>query len=256
MAIDLTQVPERESLAGDPNARLAELRVSLAELQLRQTAHRQRLILIVEGWEATGKRALLRQILASLDPCSSAVHCSDVAPIMRPSRHWLADYWERLPEAGASAIFYRSWYRRLVEDRVRRDMKASEFSRACDEINEFEAQQRDHDTTIIKFFFHCSEERQVERTVQRLADPWQRHMVDEPETERGERAEAWNALFAETDTRWAPWTLVNAECEATGQTAAMQHLVATLDKALPADPVGIDGKQVGEIVDFPSGLVR
>ena len=256
MAIDLTQSPVRESVAGEPNARLAELRASLSGLQLRQTAYGQRLILIVEGWEATGKRALMRQVLASLDPCSTMTVCSDVQPIRRNSQHWLAEYWGRLPTAGASTIFYRSWYRRLVEERLRRDMSDLHWSRACDEINEFEAQQRDHDTILVKLFLHCSQERQAERTRERLADVWQRHLVDEPHADRTDRAEAWNALFAETDTRWAPWTMINAENLAAGQIAAMEHLVETLDRALPSEPVRPAAEPVGEVVAFPTEAIR
>ena len=257
MPIDLTETPLSEPLGGDPATRLAALRSSLAALQLRQTAHRRRLLLIVEGWEATGKRALMRQVLASLDPCSTEVHCSGVAPIRRDRQHWLAEYWGRLPSAGHSTIFYRSWYRRLVEERVQRAMADDPFSRGCDEVNEFEAQQRDHDTLIVKFFLHCSSDMQRRRTADRSADAWERFMVEEGEERREERIPAWNRLFAETDTRWAPWTLIDAEDVLSGQVRALEHLVAKLDAALPAEPPEQSAlPHEATIVDFASHLAR
>ena len=252
VSIDLTQEPGRGTFQGDMAARLAELRASLSHLHLRQIAHGKRLIVIVEGWEATGKRALLRQMLASFDPCSTRTYCSDVRPITRSRRHWLAEYWSELPAAGHNSLFYRSWYRRLVDERIERAMSEKHWSRGCDEINEFEAQQNDHDTMIVKLFLHCSAEMQARRVRERRADPWQRVLLDEPDVERTDHVDAWNAVFAETDTRWAPWTLIDAENSAAGMVAAMDHLVKTLDETLPNEAPRDEEGEGAEIVDLVS----
>ena len=256
MPIDLTETPASEPLGGDPATRLAALRSSLAALQLRQTAHRRRLLLIVEGWEATGKRALMRQVLASLDPCSTEVHCSGVAPIRRDRQHWLAEYWGRLPSAGHSTIFYRSWYRRLVEERVQRAMADDPFSRGCDEVNEFEAQQGDHDTMVIKFFFDVPREVQAERLAERAADPWKRLLTQHDAPHARERRDdyraTWNNIFAQTDTRWAPWSLIDGSEKQGARIAALRTIADRLEKALPSEPP----REAATIVDFPSKAQR
>nr|WP_280638915.1 hypothetical protein [Sphingomicrobium aestuariivivum] len=246
----------KEEGAGDD---LAEVRARLMGLQLRQLAHRQRLILLVEGWEASGKRAFLRQVLGSLDPCSAQCICLDPSAIGSEDRHWLAKYWNALPGAGHSRLFYKSWYRSLVDERVLRGMSDENWTRGCDEINEFEAQQRDHDTIIVKLFFHCSAPTLERRMKKRLADPWQRQLTADGEIEardrRNDYVSAWNAVFEDTDTRWAPWKLVDAEDHDIAVRAAAAHLVDVLDKALPDAPPAEQGED-HEVIDFPGKALR
>ncbi|WP_265563052.1 polyphosphate kinase 2 family protein [Sphingomicrobium arenosum] len=244
-----------EGLAGES---LEDLRARLKGLQLRQLVHRQRLILLVEGWEASGKRSFLRQVMGGLDPCAADCHCLEPQPIGSEDRHWLAKYWNGLPGAGQSSLFYRSWYRSLVDERVLRGMDDKHWSRGCDEINEFEAQQRDHDTTIVKLFFHCSASALDQRLAQRRADPWERQLIREAEElardRRDDYVAAWNVAFEETDMRWAPWRLVDAEDVGRGVHSALAHLVAELDRALPADPPATEGEH--EVIDFPGKALR
>nr|WP_279614769.1 polyphosphate kinase [Sphingomicrobium astaxanthinifaciens] len=240
-------------------ASLAELCARLMPLQLRLLAHRQRLILLVEGWEASGKRGFLRQVLGNLDPCSTHLICLAPTPIGSEDRHWLAKYWNALPGAGHASLFYRSWYRALVDERVLRAMNDDKWNRGGDEINEFEAQQRDHDTIIVKLFFHCSAATLERRMASRLADPWERQLTHEGEQETRDRRDdyvaAWNAAFADTDTRWAPWKLVDAEEPEGAIRAGVAHLVAVLDKALP-DTVPGERAAHNEVIDFPGKALR
>ena len=259
MPIDLTRIePGAAEDVGASDA-LANLRARLSRLQLRQLAHRKRTILLVEGWEATGKRSFLRQVLASLDPCSVNSVCLEPTPIGTEDRHWLAKYWGALPGAGHSALFFRSWYRALVDERVHRQMSDKNWSRGCDEINEFEAQQRDHGTAIVKFFFHCSAEQASRRLDQRLGDPWERQLVHDVEEgvlkKRDAYLDVWNAAFRETDTRWAPWQLIDAENVEKGVVSAIQALVDTLEKLLPSElPATAPGEHA--VIDFPGKALR
>ena len=88
-----------------------------------------------------------------------------VSPDRRHTRdgHWLARFWAKLPAAGHSAIFYHSWYRRVLEDKVLGLVTDKEWKRAFDEINEFESQQRDYGTSIVKLFFHVTDSAQDRR---------------------------------------------------------------------------------------------
>ena len=141
---------------GDFESALAALREHLGELQLPQIAHGRRAIILFEGPEGAGKKHALRQLAAAFDPCHYAVHCTRHDRREAAEGHWLARFWSQLPSAGDTAVFFRSWYRRVLDDRMhgRTDVKA--LARAFDEINEFEAQQRDYGTLIVKLFFDVS----------------------------------------------------------------------------------------------------
>ncbi|MFL6772927.1 MAG: hypothetical protein ACJ8ET_03680, partial [Sphingomicrobium sp.] len=97
---------------------LSALREHLGELQLPQIAHGRRAIILFEGPEGAGKKHALRQLAAAFDPCHFAVHSTEYDRREASEGHWLARFWRQLPRAGHTAIFYRSWYRRVLDDRV------------------------------------------------------------------------------------------------------------------------------------------
>jgi hypothetical protein len=153
---------------------LTALREHLGELQLPQVVHRRRAIILFEGPQGAGKKHALKQLAASFDPCHYAVHC-----ILHDRRegsegHWLARFWRQLPPAGDTAIFFRSWYRRVLDDRILGRIDEKTVARAFDEINEFEAQQRDYGTLIVKLFFEVDADVQEARLAQRAENPWMR----------------------------------------------------------------------------------
>ncbi|MCM8556952.1 polyphosphate kinase 2 family protein [Sphingomicrobium sediminis] len=254
MGIDLTAVPVGASVQGDSEERLTELRAQLRELQLRMVAHGKQLIVLVEGWEAAGKRDFLRDLGCSLDPCRMRTFVTAAKPDSDEKRHWLARFWAELPAAGNSSLFYRSWYRTVIAQKIAGAIDETGLSRGCDEINEFEAQQCDHDTIMVKLFFHMSEDEQARRLEQRWSDPWMRTITHKREDNwaegRAKLIDGWHAVFEQTDTRWAPWTLVDAEDEKGGRAMALETLVRTLDKALPATPPAAQGDHV--VVQFPA----
>ena len=225
--------------AGDAQAALSALQQRLAQAQVAQIVHRKRALVIFEGWSGAGKKSALKRLVGAWDPCHISTRCVGGSR-GDDDRHWLAPYWSALPPAGDTTIFYRSWYRRLIEDRAAGRIEGKRWSRACDEINEFEAQQRDHGTLIVKLFFHLSAEQQQQRLREREADPWRRHLPDaEPVPTRDERDRATVAvqeLFAQTDTRWAPWRVVDANDRHAARIAALTILADAFDKAIPSEP--------------------
>ena len=250
MAIDLTRFEQGAGFAGDAPAALSALQERLAQLQVAQIAHRKRTLIVFEGWSGAGKKAALKSLAGAWDPCRVSTRCVGGSDSDTDERHWLAPYWSALPPAGDTTIFYRSWYRRLIDDRARGLIEGKRWSRACDEINEFESQQRDHGTLIVKLFFHVSADEQLVRLRERQADPWRRHLVEDalPTRDQRERTTAaLHDLFAQTDTRWAPWRVIDANDETAARIAALTILADALAKAIPADPPA-----VGEtVVDFP-----
>lgn len=225
--------------AGDVAATLSALQQRLAKAQVAQIVHRKRALVIFEGWAGAGKKAALKRLVGAWDPCHITTKCVG-GGAGDDERHWLAPYWSALPPAGDTTIFYRSWYRRLIEDRAAGRIEGKRWSRACDEINEFEAQQRDHGTLIVKLFFHISAEEQQRRLRERQDDPWRRHLPEAevpPNRDQRERtAAALKELFAQTDTRWAPWRVIDANDKVAARIAALTMLADSFDKAIPAEP--------------------
>ena len=114
------------------------------------------------------------------------------------------------------------------------------WARAIDEINEFEAQQRDHGTMVAKLFFHVTAEKQSANLRARQEDPWLRHMRDfQPLIGPANREQAQSVLqdfFANTNTRWAPWTIIDANDATAGCIAALSAIADQMEKAMPSEP--------------------
>lgn len=225
---------------GDIAGALAALQHRLARAQLSQIVHQRRVIIVIEGAEGGGKRDFVRTLGAALDPTHFAV--TTVSPDRRRARdgHWLARFWARLPEAGHCAIFYHSWYRRVLEDKLLGMVTDKEWKRAFDEINEFESQQRDYGTLIVKLFFHITDDTQARRIAEREEDEWQRHLVGPEEFRSPPARIAYRAaliqMLAQTDTRWAPWSMIDANDSGAAQVAALGAIADSLEKALPKAP--------------------
>jgi polyphosphate kinase 2 (PPK2 family) len=239
VTIDLTQFERGAPFDGDYQAALSALQQRLARLQVAQMVHGRRAIVIFEGWSGAGKRATLKRLVASWDPCRVATRCAGRGGDGGDGRHWLAPFWSALPPAGDTTIFHHSWYRRLIDDRAA-GLDGKRWARACDEINEFESQQRDHGTLLVKLFFHVSAEVQQRRLNDRLADPWRRHLADAaavPTREaRAATIAALHDMFAATDTRWAPWRIIDANDKQSSRIAALGILADAFEKAMPAEP--------------------
>ena len=214
-------------MSGDGRAALAALQQRVARLNAAQLAAGQRLILLLEGWAGAGKKDALRQLVGALDPCHTVVHSAELPEFGEDDRHWLAPYWTRLPHAGQSILFYRGWYHRPVTARAAGALGDKEWARAGDEINEFEAQQTDHGTLVVKLFFHVSAGVRAQRLGRRPGS-------DFSEPPRDQLRAAWEKMFAETDTRWAPWRIIDAGDGQAAQVAALSALADALHKTLPA----------------------
>ena len=222
----------------DMNSGLAALREHLAELQLPQIAYGRRAIILFEGLEGAGKKNALRQLAAAFDPCHFAVHCIGFDRRESSEGHWLARFWRQLPSAGSTSIMLRSWYRRVLDDRVLGRTPEESIARVFDEINEFEAQQRDYGTLLVKLYFDVSADVQEQRVAHRRLSPWgQRHAqgeyirADEPAYQN-----ALAELRTNTDTRWSPWRTIDADDEQQAALAALEAIADAWSKAMPAEP--------------------
>lgn len=221
-------------------------------LQRAQIVHRKRAIILFEGWHGAGKKAALRKLTAALDPCHFTVHDVSVPNAFEGERHWLAPFWSALPAAGQSAIFYRSWYRYASEAMASGKFGPKALARLLDEVNEFESQQSDHGTIVVKLFFHVTEAVQQERMDALLADPWAQHLVTDDDVDRVRRYRDYvpllSDIFDQTNSRWAPWKLIDAADRDSAQVAALGHVAAMIEKSVPLEPPEVQAS--ADILDF------
>jgi polyphosphate kinase 2 (PPK2 family) len=217
---------------------IEQLRAHLSELQLPQIVHGRRAIILFEGPQGAGKKHALRQLAAAFDPCHVAVHPIDFDRRHSAEGHWLARYWRALPKAGDTAIFFRSWYRRVLDDRILGRVDDVAAARALDEINEFEARQLDYGTLVVKLYFDVAPEVQEQRLRARAADPWLGVIGREESVNVGDPAyrRALDEIKRHTNTRWSPWRMIDGNDEGEAAVAALTAIADAWSKAMPAEP--------------------
>ncbi len=161
--MDLTRTLDREAYVREMTRRQIQLR----ELGYQVYLQKRPVIIVFEGWDAAGKGGAIKRITEKLDPRGYVVY-----PISAPqgedkTRHYLYRFWRRLPERGQIAIFDRSWYGRVLVERVEGFACEAEWKRAYKEINSFERQLRDFGAILAKFWIHISREEQLRRFEER-----------------------------------------------------------------------------------------
>ena len=223
---------------GISDGSLAALREHVGELQLPQIAHGRRAIILFEGLQGSAKKVALRQLTAAFDPCHVTVHPTAFDRREASEGHWLARFWRQLPSAGNTAIFFRSWYRRVLDDRVLGRTAEETIARVFDEINEFEAQQRDYGTLLVKLYFDVSADVQEQRMARRRQSPWRLRGTEDDFIRADDRAyqSALEQLRANTDTRWSPWRTIDGDDEQQAAVAALEAIADAWSKAMPAGP--------------------
>jgi polyphosphate kinase 2 (PPK2 family) len=201
-------------------------------------------MIVCEGWDAAGKGGAIQRLTAKWDPRAFQVWPIKAPTAEEKGRHFLWRFWNRLPAAGEIAVFDRSWYGRVLVERVEGIASEGEWHRAYDEINEFEAQQIFDGAAIVKLFFHVTRETQDSRLKARLEHPWKRWKVTaEDFRNRARRADylaAAEEMFARTDTRWAPWTVIDGNDKKAARIAALTAIADALGQAVPMEPPRAD----------------
>ena len=250
MAIDLAQFEKGERFVGNYAEALADVQNRLARLQVSHIVHKRRSIILFEGWDAAGKGGVIQRLTAGWDPRAFHVWPIGAPTDYEKARHYLWRFWQRLPPNGQIAIFDRSWYGRVLVERVEELATPAEWRRAYDEINEFEAQQREDSTRIIKIFLHVTQETQDERLLARLRHPWKRWKITADDfrnrAKRSAYLDAIQDMLAHTDTRWAPWHILDANNKKATRLAALNYIADQLEQQVPADPPEMDAAVLAE----------
>jgi polyphosphate kinase 2 (PPK2 family) len=222
---------ERELSAGWQ--RLTQLRLTLGGLIGTQGIGPPVLV-VFEGWDASGKGGSIKRLVAPLDPRHVRV-VQFAAPTADEKRHhFLWRFWPPLPGWGGMAVFDRSWYGRVLVERVEGLADREQWLRAYDEINDFERSLADEGTIVVKLWLHISEAEQLKRFEQRAADPLKAWKLTEEDwsnrAKRPEYEQAIEDMIDRTDQPRAPWSLVAAESKRYARVAVLR----TVNEAIEA----------------------
>lgn len=244
--IDLTRRLERDVYV----TQLARRQIQLRELGYQVYLQKRPVVLLFEGWDAAGKGGAIKRITEKLDPRGYTVYPISAPQGEEKSKHYLYRFWRRLPEPGQIAIFDRSWYGRVLVERVERFASETEWRRAYNEINSFERQLVDWGAVICKYWIHISRDEQLRRFEERQRTgykAWKLTSEDWRNRDKwAEYEEAVEEMLVRTSTRREPWTLVAGNDKYSARVTVLSHLVGTLSKSLghkPRDPLKTARKQ-------------
>jgi polyphosphate kinase 2 (PPK2 family) len=238
--LDLTRKLDRAAYVREVTARQIQLR----ELGYQVYLQKRPVIVLFEGWDAAGKGGAIKRFTEKLDPRGYVVYSIAAPQGEDKTRHYLYRFWRRLPERGQIAVFDRTWYGRVLVERVEGFAAEEEWKRAYKEINSFERQLKDFGIILAKFWIHISREEQLRRFEERKAigyKAWK--LTDEDWRNRqkwGAYEEAVEEMLVKTSTRTAPWCLVEGNDKYWARTKVLSKLVEILSKELdyqPANPL-------------------
>jgi polyphosphate kinase 2 (PPK2 family) len=213
LSASLSRQQEERELA-EAWERLAQLRLTLGGL-IGEKRLGPPLCVVFEGWDAAGKGGAIKRLVGPLDPRHVRV-AQFAAPTADERRHhFLGRFWPALPGWGGMTVFDRSWYGRVLVERVEGLATREQWLRAYDEINSFERTLADEGAIVVKLWLHISAEEQLRRFESRASDPLKSWKLTEEDWDnrarRAEYVEAVEDMLARTDQPQARWHVVAAE---------------------------------------------
>lgn len=241
---------------------LEALQLKLRQIQQAFLASGDRGIIVFEGWDAAGKGGTIRRMSAVMDPRGFKVWPISAPNDVDKARHFLYRFWERVPPVGAISVFDRSWYGRVLVERVEGLASNPEWSRAYREINEFERMLSDDGARIVKIFLHISPEEQLRRFEQRLNEPLKRWKLTYEDFRNRDRRPSYEDAVEEmvqrTSTALAPWHVVPAEDKKHARIQSLKLITDVLSKGVDLGPRPMDeeAKALARAVfgSLPKGL--
>jgi polyphosphate kinase 2 (PPK2 family) len=229
----------------DYNLRLIELQYKLQLIQAAYITQGLRGIVAVEGWDASGKGGLIARLTAELDQRFLNVWSIGAPTVSEREHHFLWRFWQRLPAKREFAVFDRTWYGRVLVERVDKLTPKRDWKRGYDEINDFEALQLADGVRIAKLFLHVTPDEQDKRLRERLETPykrWKTGLADyHNRALRDEYTEAYEDMFDKTSSKAVPWTVIAADDKKAARLAGIEAVIAALGAGVdltypPLDP--------------------
>lgn len=220
----------------DYKAHMVDLQVRLLKAELELFQKQVPVLCVMEGWDAAGKGGAIKRIAAPLDPRGFSVVSFAAPKDEEKAHHYLWRFWRNLPRAGHLTIFDRSYYGRVLVERVEGFAREPEWRRAYQEICEFENHQLSFGMVIVKFWLHISPGEQLKRFQGRELDPYRSYKLTEEDWRNRQKWDAYTAaaeeMFSRTSTPAAPWTIVPANDKLSARVTVLKTLVESVEQKL------------------------
>ncbi|MDT8407000.1 MAG: polyphosphate:AMP phosphotransferase [Methylococcales bacterium] len=220
----------------DYQDKLAFYQTQLGQLSRKAKARQHSILLVFEGWDAAGKGGAIRRLTYAMDP-----RLYRVIPIAAPTdeeraQHYLWRFWRHLPRAGKMTIYDRSWYGRVLVERVEKLASNEEWQRAYAEIVDFERALTDHGITILKFWLHIDKDEQLKRFQAREKIPYKQFKITDEDYRNRDKWDdykaAVNEMIARTSTHSAPWIMVEGNDKRHARIKVLETVCAALTRQL------------------------
>ncbi len=225
--------PDRDISDSEYKHRLSKLQAKLSEQASRNYTLRRPIVVVYEGWDASGKGGNIKRLTAKLDPRSY-----EVVPIAAPTaeelaHHYLWRFYTKVPKDGHFAIFDRSWYGRVLVERVEKLTPVDVWMRAYKEMNDFELHLANHGTIIFKFWMHIDKDEQLRRFTERQNNPLKQHKITDEDWRNREKwdqyATAVDDMLFRTNTAYAPWIIIEANNKKYARLKTLEIITNELD---------------------------
>jgi polyphosphate kinase 2 (PPK2 family) len=222
----------------DYRARLPYLRNRLYDLQKACWDAGIPSVVLFEGWDAAGKGSSVNLLSQRLDPRGFKLYAIQAPRTYEQHMPWLWRFWLKLPNYGQLAIFDRSWYGRVLVERVEGFTPEEEWRTAYRDISDFERTIADDGYVVVKFFLHISKAEQKQRFKQVEKDPLESWRIQPEDWEHHRNYDEYliavEEMLARTDTEWGPWTIVEATDRSWTRVKIFETIIKRLESALQA----------------------
>jgi polyphosphate kinase 2 (PPK2 family) len=238
--------PEKRSKERDSD--LERLQLEMLRVQQGVWHRKKRVIVLFEGFDAAGKGGAIRAMTQNLDPRGIQVHPIGPPTADEQGRHYLYRFWEKLPAPGTIAVFDRSWYGRVLVEKVEKLCPRERVRDAYEEIRWFERMLVDDGVEVIKFFLAIHPEEQLRRFKARLDDPFKQWKISEADVRARARwdgyVDAAETMLSRTHFKKAPWHLVEAD----DKPFARRKVLKTVTRELKAHRIWLEKEARGRDV--------
>ena len=220
----------------DYRKKLSKYQASLGKLAWDAHNQRRSVVAVFEGWDASGKGGTIRRATSAMDARLYSVISIAAPTDEEKAHHYFWRFWRHLPPDGFMTIYDRSWYGRVLVERVEGFAEPEEWLRSYQEINDFEEQLTIHGIILVKFWIHISKDEQLRRFKEREVTPWKQHKITEEDWRNREKWDdyelAVNEMVARTSTIHSPWVLVPGNDKKVSRVTVLKEICKQIKKAL------------------------
>jgi len=230
--VDLSLTLNRD----DYKRKLAKYQARLQDLAWQAYRQDRSVVAVFEGWDAAGKGSAIRRVTRAIDPRLYRLVQFAAPTDEEQAHHYLWRFWRQLQRDGRCTFFDRSWYGRVLVERVEQFATEGEWQRAYSEINQFEQQLVEHGSIVLKFWIHIGEDEQLRRFKAREQEPHKRYKITEDDWRNRDKWHdyevAVDQMVSYTSTRHAPWTLISGNDKPNARIQILKTFCKAISRAL------------------------